>query len=306
MEYMNKCPVCHTTEFENYLQAEDYFLSHESFTIVRCKNCALLFTQPRPLPEELQKYYQSEAYISHSNIKKGLIAFLYQQVRQFTLRRKFSLLESVHNKGLLLDIGCGTGEFLNVGKNRGWTVLGIEPNPGAREFARRNYGLDVQDESCLNNLPDKHADVITLWHVLEHVASLADSLKNIIRILKEDGILVIAVPNAASKDAAIYKQHWAAYDLPRHLYHFTPDTLGNLLTGLGLKVFSRRPMIFDSFYISLLSEEYRSGKKRILPALYHGLVSNYWAIRHQQNYSSFMLLCKKDILLDRFAKTKLS
>lgn len=293
MEYINSCPVCKQIEIEKHLEVEDFFLSHETFNIYICKHCGFLFTQDRPPAAELQKYYQSESYISHSNTKKGMLAFLYQQVRQYTLRRKFSMIESSHKKGVLLDIGCGTGEFLQMGRRRGWTVQGIEPSPVARDFARNKYGLDVSGESELRNLPSGHFDVITLWHVLEHVASLSESIQNLIRILKEDGLLVIAVPNAASKDAAIYKQFWAAYDVPRHLYHFTPSSLRLLLNQQGLEVTGQRPMIFDSFYISLLSEEYRSGKKRLLPAFYHGLISNWWARRNQQNYSSFIFLCKK-------------
>lgn len=294
MEYINNCPVCNTAKFTNVLEPRDYFLTKENFTIVKCEDCGFLFTNPRPLPQNLSGYYKSKDYISHSNTSTGLFAWLYQRIRQYTLTQKFDTIEKFHPAGSLLDIGCGTGEFLHTGKKRGWSVQGIEPNPDAREMAVKNYGLSVFDEPGLTSLDSDQFDVITLWHVLEHVFSLEESILNLKRLLKNDGLLVIAVPNAASKDASIYGKYWAAYDVPRHLYHFTPLTLTKLLNRYSIEVIASRPMIFDAFYISLLSEEYIRGKKNFFKASINGIRSNAWARSHQQNYSSFILLCKKE------------
>ncbi|MHC1706762.1 MAG: class I SAM-dependent methyltransferase [Bacteroidales bacterium] len=269
-------------------------MTKEHFTIVKCKVCGFKFTQPRPLSQNLSQYYQSEEYISHSNKNEGLFAWLYQKIRHYTLARKYKLIEKHHSKGKLLDIGCGTGEFLMTGKHRGWNVEGIEPNQGARVHARENYGLTVHELDNLSSLKSNHYDVITLWHVLEHVSNLKETLNTLNRILKDDGLLIIAVPNSDSKDAVIYGKFWAAYDVPRHLYHFTPVTLKKLLNRHHIKVLHSSPMIFDAFYVSLLSEEYIYGKKKFFKGFINGLRSNLWANFHQKNYSSFIFICKKD------------
>ncbi|MCX6269759.1 MAG: class I SAM-dependent methyltransferase [Bacteroidetes bacterium] len=253
-----------------------------------------MFTNPRPAAEELQKYYQSDDYISHSNIRKGILPVLYQRIRKYTLKRKYRLLEKYQKPGNLLDVGCGTGEFLALGKQRGWNVTGIEPSTQAREQAVSNFKLEVGDESLLDHLPSGHFNMITLWHVLEHVPLLNERMQTLHRLLHDDGLLVIALPNSGSWDARHYHSAWAAYDLPRHLYHFTPVTSKHLLEKHRFTVLTQKPMVFDSFYIGLLSEPYRTGKKNLPLAFYTGLYSNLWAFFHQKNYSSFILLSKKE------------
>ncbi|GAB4131008.1 MAG: class I SAM-dependent methyltransferase [Bacteroidia bacterium] len=220
-------------------------------------------------------FYQSEEYISHSNTKKGVVSALYQSVRKHTLRKKLGLVESrVGRKGKALDIGCGTGEFLNTLKTAGWETLGVEPGDQAREAGKKNYGLDVREESALSTLSDKSFDLITMWHVLEHVPGLNDRVVEIGRLLKDEGVLVVAVPNRNSHDAKYYGAYWAAYDVPRHLWHFRPEDIKALFLKHGFAVKEVLPMPFDSYYVSMLSEKYKTGSTNLVSAVWRGLVSN--------------------------------
>ncbi len=293
MDYLNDCPVCENKEFLPFLETRDHFLTREPFNIVRCSQCGFLFTQPRPQKEHLPAYYQSEEYISHSNTRKGLFSRVYQSVRQYTLRQKISRIGKYKQTGKLLDIGCGTGEFLNTCQKKGWSVTGVEPSEQARKFATEQYGLSVMTEPELDAVPPSSYDVVTLWHVLEHVPDLNQRMMQLSRILAPEGLLVIAVPNSSSHDASHYGPFWAAYDLPRHLYHFTPSTLRTLLIRHGFQVRKLVPMKFDAYYISLLSEKYRTGKTSYLKAILEGFRSNLSAFRHPEHYSSFIFFCEK-------------
>lgn len=294
MEKIEKCPVCGNENFVEFLKINDYFLTKEQFTIVNCDNCGFRFTNPRPEAENLSAYYKSEEYISHSNTKKGIVNKVYHFVRNYSHKKKYSLINKFQTNGnSILDIGCATGEFLNFFKEKGWETLGIEPGVEARKFAKENYNLNVYEESEIEKLPNQSYSVITMWHVLEHVPQLNKRITELKRILKDDGILVIAVPNSNSYDAEYYKNFWAAYDVPRHLYHFNSDTLRKLFKKNDFRIEKILPMKFDSYYVSLLSEKYKNKKSNFLKAFYIGLKSNFKA-GNELNNSSIILVLKKN------------
>jgi 2-polyprenyl-3-methyl-5-hydroxy-6-metoxy-1,4-benzoquinol methylase len=293
MEELENCPICNNSPLLPELSCIDYTVSRETFNLVKCSQCGFVFTNPRPHASEIGKYYQSEDYISHSGTKKGFVNLIYHQIRNYTIRKKFLNINKIVSGNVsILDIGCGTGEFLNYCKIKGWNTVGIEPSDDARHLARRNYSLDVFPEAYLNELQDNSFNVITLWHVLEHVHELKNRVKQIKSLLKSDGYAFIAVPNHLSYDAAYYKEHWAAYDVPRHLYHFDKQSIAKLFGQEGLKLVKMLPMKFDSFYVSMLSEKYKRGKTNYLKALSTGLRSNMKAGGKAESYSSVVYVLK--------------
>jgi 2-polyprenyl-3-methyl-5-hydroxy-6-metoxy-1,4-benzoquinol methylase len=293
METLSNCPVCNAIEYKPFLVCKDNTVSRETFRIVQCVSCGFKYTNPRPEENKLGEYYKSEEYVSHSNTKKGFINSVYQLVRKYTLLKKLQLISGYYKTGKILDIGCGTGEFLKVFKDASWKTMGIEPSSDARKMAIENYNLDVKEEAEIKNLESESFDVITMWHVLEHVPQLNERIKDLKRLIKSNGIIVIAVPNCNSLDAKIYKENWAAYDVPRHLYHFIPKDIDTLFKNQGLKVFKILPMIFDSFYVSMLSEKCRTGKPNIIRALWNGFRSNLSAIKTGETYSSQIYFIRK-------------
>ena len=294
MEQIHTCAICGKNSFSVYLESSDYFLSKEKFTIVTCDNCEFLFLNPRPDAVEISNYYKSEEYISHSNTKRGVINKVYHIVRKRNHKNKYNLIQTLKRKGTLLDIGCATGEFLNYCKNNGWKVMGIEPDEDAQKFAKTQYNLDVFPESLLNDAPANKFDVISMWHVLEHVHLLEPRIEQIKTYLQNDGVAIIAVPNAACKDAEIYKEFWAGYDLPRHLYHFTQKSILELFKKNEFTLIETIPMKFDSYYISMLSEKYKTGKGNLVKAFLNGYISNRWAKGNNNNYSSLIFVLKKN------------
>ncbi|MEL6592961.1 MAG: class I SAM-dependent methyltransferase [Bacteroidota bacterium] len=273
--------------------AQDYTVSQEKFEIWECQNCQLRFTQHIPGESEIGRYYQSEEYISHSNTSKGLVNTLYQWVRNYTLGQKRKLIEKLSGRksGSLLDIGCGTGEFLGTMKEAGWKSTGLEPDEGARQQAKAQ-GVEVHPSEHLFQLNGSY-DVITMWHVLEHVHRLHEYLDQIESILADDGLLIIAVPNYNSRDASHYQAEWAAYDVPRHLYHFEAEAMERLLGQHGFRLEKLQHMPFDGFYVSLLSEKYRHGKSRLVPAFVQGLRSYLLSSSRHEKGSSIMYMIRK-------------
>jgi 2-polyprenyl-3-methyl-5-hydroxy-6-metoxy-1,4-benzoquinol methylase len=289
---INNCPVCNSTNHHPFLACKDYTVSKEIFQLVQCSSCNFVFTNPRPDNSNLGKYYASKDYISHSNTKKGIVSKLYHLVRNYTLKKKIDLVSGYVSRGTLLDYGCGTGMFLNTGKTNGWNTLGIEPDSGARQIASE-MGLDVfedKEKLAVSN-PNLNCQVITLWHVLEHVTDLKETLAFFKRILDPKGALLIAVPNYKSYDAQRYQEFWAAYDVPRHLYHFSDSTIKLLLENNGFKLTEMHPMKFDSFYVSMLSEKYQFGIINYFKAFLSGLKSNLKA-KGAGDYSSVIYVFK--------------
>lgn len=299
METLNTCPICKSDSFNSFLTCIDYTVSKKEFTIAQCKSCGFKFTNPRPDLSELGSYYKAEEYVSHTDTKKGVVNWLYHLVRKYTLIKKLQLVlklsgaPSAENSRSILDIGCGTGAFLNVCNNSGYKCIGVEPDADARQLAKINYKLDVREEEELDILQTGSFDVITLWHVLEHVFNLNERIIKIKELLKHSGSVVVAVPNCNSFDAKHYGKLWAAYDVPRHLYHFTPNDINKLFNTHGMEVINTLPMRFDSYYVSMLSEKYKTGKINYLKALGIGIRSNISAIKGGNEFSSQIYIIKK-------------
>lgn len=291
---ISNCPICNSEKHTSFLKCLDHTVSRETFQVVSCDACQFKFTNPIPDLDKLGQYYKSEEYISHSNSKKGFINGCYQAVRRYTLIKKLRLISKFYRTGNLLDIGCGTGEFLDTCKQANWNVIGIEPDENARRMAQKNFSLDVRPEEELANLKNESFDIIAMWHVLEHVPNLKGRVQELKRLLKPKGVIIIAVPNCNSLDAKWYKEYWAAYDVPRHLYHFTPDDIEKLFKQFDLKVFNILPMIFDSFYVSMLSEKYKNEKVSLIRSMWNGLRSNLNGMKTGKEYSSQIYLIKKN------------
>lgn len=291
-EKLNQCPLCDSGLFFNFLVIKDHAVSQESFSVCKCSNCHLLFTNPRPDKAHIQQYYQSENYISHQDAASNLTNLIYKIVRKFTLRQKVNWINLHTNQtGKLLDFGCGTGYFLKSAEKKGWQVVGVEPNPTAASISKTKHNLKVYD--TMEELDqEKKFDAITLFHVLEHVHELKQTLELLLQKLKKRGTLFIAVPNYNSYDSKHYKENWAALDIPRHLYHFTHQTMEILAKEFNLKIKATEPMLFDSYYVSLLSQGYIDSKNNITNAVKIGYKSNKIA-KKDNNYSSIMFVLKK-------------
>lgn len=289
---IEKCLVCGSSSFEPFLVCKDYTVSQEKFNIASCKSCGFKFTNPRPNDSVLGNYYKAEEYVSHTNTKKGIVNKLYHAVRSYTLKKKIQLIDSYVSRGTILDYGCGTGMFLSACKKVGWEGFGMEPDDNARKIASEQ-GLNVfSDKGKIQTyITDKKFNVITLWHVLEHVTDMAETLSFFKTRLEKDGILIIAVPNHVSYDAEYYEEFWAAYDVPRHLHHFELKSMKALLENAGFKLQETKPMKFDSFYVSMLSEKYKTGTVNLFKAFMVGLKSNIKS-KDSNHYSSTIYIFK--------------
>lgn len=290
MEVLKNCPICKSKNFINFYKCKDYILSKEVFNIVKCNECNFLFTNPRPDEKNIKKYYKSDDYISHSRTKKGIINKLYHIVRKITLKQKYKIVREYVNNGKLLDFGCGTGEFLNYCKRRKIDCIGIEQDKDARDYAIKKYNIEVKDTNSFLIMQKKIFSCITLWHVLEHIHNLEEYINKFNTILLNNACLIIAVPNHNSLDAKIYKEYWAAYDLPRHLYHFTKKDIKKLFSENGFKLIKILAMKWDAYYISLLSEKYKNGT--MLKGILYGFLSNLHALKNKE-YSSLIYIFRK-------------
>ncbi|WP_313791224.1 class I SAM-dependent methyltransferase [Lacinutrix neustonica] len=265
-----------------YLKVIDYTVYGEAFQLVHNLEMDYLETRPKPSADKLPAYYKSEDYISHTNAKRNLFEKVYHQIRNISLKRKLKLINSFNPEDKqLLDIGCGTGAFLKTAQNNGWHVCGVEPDTEARTVANNITNNKVFNVDHLLNLKEHSFDVITLWHVLEHLPNLDEQVSVLKRLLKPNGFLLIAVPNYKSYDASVYKNFWAAYDVPRHLWHFSQTAIKKLFGKEHMEVVKTYPMIFDAFYVSLLSEKYRNNSMNLIRAFTVGLQSNLKAKRSE-------------------------
>ena len=295
MNHFSTCPSCHSEAIRPALSATDHTVSHESFEIWQCDSCSLRFTQDVPDAAAIGRYYRSDDYISHTNTNKGLVNRLYHLARKQTLADKYRLILSATRiqQGKLLDIGAGTGAFVAHMKQCGWEVMGLEPDETARERASTVNRVQLLDASHLYSLPPDSFDAITLWHVLEHVHDLHPYLEQLKKLIKRGGRIFIAVPNYTSYDATVYQGSWAAYDVPRHLYHFSPGAMERLLEIHDLQLQFSRPMWYDSLYISMLSEKYRNGRDNAVKGAFTGLLSNAKAFIDKSKCSSLTYIAGK-------------
>lgn len=284
---MTKCPYCQNPVSTPYLKVRDEFLTKEPFEILECSTCHLLYTSPRPAPDRIGAYYQSDEYLSHQENKSGFIPKIYEAVKSVNLKRKFRLATEGLPVGKMLEIGCGVGDFLLLAKNNGWDVTGIEPSANAKAIAQQRLGFLPLDPSETASLESYSFDVITMWHVLEHVDNLMEQAMQIARLLKPHGRLVIAVPNYQSYDATYYKEKWAAWDVPRHLNHFNQDTLCRIFADPIFKFIDCQGLKWDSFYISYLSEKYLDHRLPLVRGVMRGAISNVKAHRSGM-YSSLV------------------
>lgn len=275
----------------NNITVKDFLVSGESFTLKYDTEKEMLVTIPQPSAASLPSYYESEDYISHTDKKKGLFAFLYQTVKNYSLKKKVKLISVLNNgAGNILDIGAGTGDFLTVAKQNKWNVSGIEVNEQARNLAHKK-GINLLAD--IEKLGKEKYDVITLWHVLEHIPNLQEMCAKLESLLTENGHLIIAVPNYKSFDANYYKEHWAAFDVPRHLWHFSQESMKKLFSS-KLSLVKTKPLFFDSYYVSLLSEKYKSGTSFSLNAFWIGFKSNRKA-KSTSEYSSLIYCFRKGL-----------
>lgn len=289
---MNECPICGNNVLLPFLECKDNLVSHQTFAIQQCATCSFRLTNPRPGADTIGSYYQSDEYVSHNDKSGGLINTAYRMVRNYTLRAKLKLVNKLNSRpGRLLDIGCGTGAFLETCLLGGWEIMGIEPDKNARAVTQKKLKIDIKPN--LNTIGKEGVfDIITMWHVLEHVPNLNETIEQLTAHLSDEGVLVVAVPNSNSYDAEYFREYWAAYDVPRHLHHFTPSTIQHLFKKHRLKLIDQKPMPFDAFYISMLSTRYKSGKIDYLKSIEIGIKSNRKAKR-TGNSSSQIYLIKK-------------
>lgn len=284
---MNICP--RTITMKLFLKTKDFSVSKEDFELHLDEALDMLVTSPQP--ENMDAYYESEDYISHTDSQKSFTDKLYQAVKQKNIQNKIQLVDNQNNKSKsLLDIGAGTGDFLVLAQSKGYEVAGVEPNTKARQLALQK---GVTLEPKLDSFSGTKFQTITLWHVLEHLPNLQDQISDITSLLEEEGTLIIAVPNFKSFDAKHYGTYWAGYDVPRHLWHFSKTSIAKLFDRHGMEVASIRPMWFDAFYVSMLSEKYKANKWYLPSAFFVGLWSNLMAIFNKEHSSLIYILKRK-------------
>ena len=274
-----------------HLTVKDHSVTGEEFELIQNSEYGFLETTPQPTSDKLPEYYKSEDYISHTDSKRNLFEKAYHLVRNISLKKKLRLINSFSSEEKkLLDIGCGTGDFLETAQQNNWNVFGIEPNEQARTIANKKTNNSVFETEQLLKFEPHSFDVISLWHVLEHLPNLQDQIDGFKKLLKPTGILIIAVPNYNSYDAKHYKQFWAAYDVPRHLWHFNQASISKLVSKFSFKVEKVKPMWFDSFYVSMLSEKHKSGKMNPIKGFWIGWLSNIKAIRTKEASSLIYII----------------
>ena len=289
------CPLCGGQQLEHALTCTDHYASGEQFEVIRCVHCGLLMTQGVPVEAEIGKYYETPDYISHSDTQQGLMNRVYHWVRQYMLSRKAALVKRTSglSEGSLLDYGTGTGYFANAMLCQGWKVKAIEKSPQARAFAKKQFGLNVEAEHSLKDYPSMSLDVVTLWHVMEHLEHLNEMWETLHRILKDKGVLIVAVPNPESYDARKYKEWWAAYDVPRHLWHFSPSAMQCFGEKHGFVLEKEHPMPFDAFYVSMLTEKYKSNELSFVKGLWTGALAWFSALGNKERSSSLIYVFRK-------------
>jgi 2-polyprenyl-3-methyl-5-hydroxy-6-metoxy-1,4-benzoquinol methylase len=275
------------------ITVKDHSVSGEEFQLVFDEVLELYKTEPQPSLEKLPSYYESEDYISHTDAKRNLFEKIYHWVRTYMLSKKMALvdIQTKSDAKKVLDIGCGTGDFLAMAKKYKWEIAGVEPDSQARKIASEKTSVEIHENNWLEEIEENSFDAITMWHVLEHVPNVDAQIELLKKIIKPKGTIFIAVPNFKSHDAKHYKEFWAAYDVPRHLWHFSQKAIKGLFEKQNLEVVKTVPMKFDAYYVSLLSEKHKTGKMNPIKGFFRGFVSNFKAITSSE-YSSLIYVIK--------------
>jgi 2-polyprenyl-3-methyl-5-hydroxy-6-metoxy-1,4-benzoquinol methylase len=289
------CPLCSSEKVSLQRTCTDHFVSKRDFTVFSCADCGFLFTQDYPEENEIEGFYESENYISHSDTSEGFSNKLYRFARSFMLRRKKKLIQKITGlkKGTILDIGSGTGYFCFIMKNAGWQVKGIEINGKARNFAKAHFDLDIASPDKISAIESGSFDCITLWHVLEHFHDPFLNASEIFRLLKPGAACVVALPNSSSYDAKYYKQFWAAWDVPRHLWHFNPATFRLFSEKAGFSLEKLRSLPLDAFYISMLSEKYKGSGLSFIRGISIGAWFAFLSFFNKKGSSSIIYILRK-------------
>lgn len=290
-----QCPVCDGNNLKKFLDLNDYSISHQDFELFKCDDCGFILTQDFPDQESISPFYKSEDYISHSDTNKGFVNKIYHLVRAIMLQKKSQMVETISGKrkGSLLDIGTGLAYFPQQMKSKGWQVEGIEQDPEAREAATKRFDFVVNPPEELLKMENRNFDVISLWHVLEHVHNLEGYMTAIKNNLSDDGTLVIALPNAASPDAKHYGKFWAAYDVPRHLWHWSPNNFEIFANKYGFQLIEKKPMPMDGFYVSMLSEKYKESSMQLFRGVFRGKMTWLKSLNNNDLSSSVIYFLKK-------------
>lgn len=290
MKQITNCPICNHRNHTSAIKCVDYTYSKNTFNVDACNDCGFWFTNPIPLVDKIGEYYESDDYVSHTKSKKGIINLAYHWVKKYSIQKKYSLIKPfLKTNNTLLDYGCGAGDFLAYCYNKGASVAGFEPSETSRENILKEHNISINHTSDIYN-EKRSFDVISMWHVLEHVYDLNSDFKQLSSLLNKDGRLIIAVPNRESYDAKKYKEKWAAFDLPRHLYHFSKNDMALFLKKHGFEIEKILPMKFDSFYVSMLSEKHNNGN--IIKGVINGLRSNLASNSKLPNHSSLIYIVK--------------
>ncbi len=290
----NKCPWCDSDKAQINLWLKDEFLTKEDFHICECLNCGLLYTMPRPDKDHIGAYYKSEDYYSHKENTKGFVPKLYERIKKSNLKYKYQLATKGLSVGKMLEIGCGVGDFLHTAEEHGWECIGVEPSEEAKAIATKRTKASILSSEELESLADEQFDLITMWHVLEHVDDLRWEMAQLQRLIKPHGRIVIAVPNYKSYDGQYYKEHWAAYDVPRHLNHFNRIVLTKMFKTKGLELKKMDKLKWDAYYISYMSEQYRIHSLPLVRGAFRGLISNSKA-RKSGEWSSLVYIFEKKV-----------
>ncbi|MEO0075735.1 MAG: class I SAM-dependent methyltransferase [candidate division WOR-3 bacterium] len=293
MKFLKSCPICKSNNVFEYLKTKDYHFSNNTFFIYKCNHCFTLFTNPQPDTGDLDFFYDFPGYISHYR-KKSIFTFLYHFIQNLMFNYKYCIIKNIIKKGSLLDIGCGRGEFLNFIRSKGFEVEGIEPNLKAREYAINNYSLKIY---TIDNFPKNSYlkfDVITFWHSFEHLQDPLKMLEFINCNLKKKGYLILAFPNSESFDSYYYKEYWAAWDVPRHLFHFNFSSIYYIAKKLNFKIININFLFFDPFYISYLSEKFKNSKFIFINSIFIGMLSIFKSLLNKYKSSTLLIILQKD------------
>ena len=293
---ITECPVCGGSQFSDFLTCTDHFVSGEEFVIRKCEGCGFKLTADAPDEDSISPYYQSEEYVSHSDTSKGLVNRAYHVARNIMLgqKRKITARAARIKSGKLLDIGAGTGYFASYMEKHGWQVAGTEKSGEARQFAHNEFGLELHPTEQLFSFSAESFDIVTMWHVLEHIHALKKNISELNRVLKPNGCLFIAIPNHTSYDAKHYKKFWAAYDVPRHIWHFAPPQLQALFEKSGFRLIKKYRLPLDSFYISIVSEKYKKSSLPFLKGVWHGKISWLESLMNRNRCSSVIYALRKN------------